>query len=138
MCPEERDLMLPAGALGDRFGRKRLLLARLAAFGIASVVATYAGGGRSGGDASRRGELPGQGGRDRRRRRSRPRGLVPPPAVLLSSWWSRLGARRAAMVFVPAPTESRAGGRSRRDAGAGDDGCGEKAGLRRNLPRRSP
>nr|WP_189179555.1 MFS transporter [Microbispora rosea] len=37
-------LMLPAGALGDRFGRKRLLLAGLAAFGIASVVATYAGG----------------------------------------------------------------------------------------------
>jgi EmrB/QacA subfamily drug resistance transporter len=37
-------LMLPAGAFGDRFGRKRLLLAGLAAFGVASVIATMAGG----------------------------------------------------------------------------------------------
>ncbi|MFC4058391.1 MFS transporter [Planomonospora corallina] len=37
-------LMLPAGALGDRFGRKRLLLAGLAVFGAASALATLAGG----------------------------------------------------------------------------------------------
>ncbi|MBP2707149.1 MFS transporter [Microbispora sp. RL4-1S] len=37
-------LMLPAGAFGDRFGRRRLLLAGLAAFAVASVVATAAGG----------------------------------------------------------------------------------------------
>ncbi|GLW97633.1 DHA2 family efflux MFS transporter permease subunit [Microtetraspora sp. NBRC 16547] len=37
-------LMLPAGAFGDRFGRKRVLLGGLAAFGIASVVATFAEG----------------------------------------------------------------------------------------------
>ncbi|WP_067135416.1 MFS transporter [Microtetraspora malaysiensis] len=37
-------LMLPAGALGDRFGRKRVLLTGLAAFGVASVVATFADG----------------------------------------------------------------------------------------------
>ncbi|MBD3136625.1 MFS transporter [Microbispora bryophytorum] len=35
-------LMLPAGAIGDRFGRRRLLLAGLVAFGIASVFATFA------------------------------------------------------------------------------------------------
>lgn len=35
-------LMLPAGAFGDRFGRKRLLLGGLAAFGVASVIATVA------------------------------------------------------------------------------------------------
>ncbi|GAA4565815.1 MFS transporter [Planotetraspora kaengkrachanensis] len=37
-------LMLPAGAFGDRFGRKRLLLGGLAVFGVASVIATTAGG----------------------------------------------------------------------------------------------
>ncbi|MEW9529095.1 DHA2 family efflux MFS transporter permease subunit [Microbispora sp. NPDC049125] len=37
-------LMLPAGAFGDRYGRKRLLLIGLAAFGLASLVATFAGG----------------------------------------------------------------------------------------------
>ncbi|MCT9931641.1 MFS transporter [Planotetraspora sp. A-T 1434] len=37
-------LMLPAGAFGDRFGRKRLLLGALAAFGVASLIATMAGG----------------------------------------------------------------------------------------------
>ncbi|GII29796.1 DHA2 family efflux MFS transporter permease subunit [Planotetraspora mira] len=37
-------LMLPAGAFGDRFGRKRLLLGGLAAFGVASVIATTADG----------------------------------------------------------------------------------------------
>ncbi|NJC72836.1 DHA2 family efflux MFS transporter permease subunit [Planosporangium thailandense] len=36
-------LLLPMGALGDRYGRKRLLLVGLALFGGASVVATYAG-----------------------------------------------------------------------------------------------
>ncbi|WP_204057894.1 DHA2 family efflux MFS transporter permease subunit [Microbispora corallina] len=37
-------LMLPAGAFGDRFGRKRLLLAGLAAFAVASVIAMVASG----------------------------------------------------------------------------------------------
>src|SRR5260221_9770490 len=31
--------MLPAGVLGDRFGRKRLLLLRLVPFGVSSVLA---------------------------------------------------------------------------------------------------
>ncbi len=35
-------LMLPAGLLGDRFGRKKLLLAALTAFGIGSVCCAYA------------------------------------------------------------------------------------------------
>ncbi|HEY4991985.1 MAG TPA: MFS transporter, partial [Nakamurella sp.] len=30
--------LLPAGALGDRYGRKRLLLGALAAFGLASLA----------------------------------------------------------------------------------------------------
>src|SRR5437899_12222502 len=32
--------MLPAGVLGDRFGRRRLLLVALVAFGISSVAAS--------------------------------------------------------------------------------------------------
>jgi EmrB/QacA subfamily drug resistance transporter len=36
-------LLLPMGALGDRHGRKRLLIVGLTLFGAASVVATYAG-----------------------------------------------------------------------------------------------
>ncbi len=35
-------LMLPAGLLGDRFGRKRLLLIALALFGIGSLACAYA------------------------------------------------------------------------------------------------
>src|SRR5690242_1871476 len=35
--------LLPAGLLGDRFGRKRLLLAALGAFGAASIWCAYAG-----------------------------------------------------------------------------------------------
>jgi DHA2 family multidrug resistance protein-like MFS transporter len=35
-------LLLPGGVLGDRFGRKRLLLVGLALFGIASVIASQA------------------------------------------------------------------------------------------------
>src|SRR5262245_48075660 len=35
-------MMLPAGLLGDRFGRKRLLLAALALFGIGSLACAYA------------------------------------------------------------------------------------------------
>ncbi len=36
--------MLPAGALGDRLGRKRLLLIGLATFGISSVIASITRG----------------------------------------------------------------------------------------------
>src|SRR5690348_12317223 len=36
-------LLLPMGAIGDRYGRKRLLLIGLALFGAASVAATCAG-----------------------------------------------------------------------------------------------
>jgi DHA2 family multidrug resistance protein-like MFS transporter len=35
-------MMLPAGFLGDRYGRKRLLLAALALFGLASLACAYA------------------------------------------------------------------------------------------------
>lgn len=35
--------LLPAGLLGDRFGQKKLLLAALAVFGLASVACAYAG-----------------------------------------------------------------------------------------------
>src|SRR6266571_7540996 len=34
--------MLPAGVLGDRFGRKRILMAALVLFGIGSVACAYA------------------------------------------------------------------------------------------------
>ncbi|WP_061298481.1 MFS transporter [Herbidospora cretacea] len=36
-------LLLPAGVFGDRFGRKRLLIAGLVAFGVASLIAMLAG-----------------------------------------------------------------------------------------------
>src|ERR1700682_570048 len=35
-------LLLPAGVLGDRFGRKRMLLVGIAIFGISSVIASQA------------------------------------------------------------------------------------------------
>ena len=35
-------VMLPAGALGDRFGRKKMLLGALALFGVASVACAFA------------------------------------------------------------------------------------------------
>ena len=35
--------MLPAGALGDRFGRKKFLLGALVLFGVASIACAYAG-----------------------------------------------------------------------------------------------
>lgn len=35
-------VLLPAGMLGDRFGRKRMLLGSLVVFGVASVACTYA------------------------------------------------------------------------------------------------
>src|SRR6201995_5902426 len=51
--------MLPAGLLGDRLGRKKVLLGALVLFGASSAVCAYAGG---------TGELVGAGGtRDRRR-----------------------------------------------------------------------
>src|SRR3954466_9455437 len=34
--------LLPAGMLGDRFGRKKMLLGALAVFGLASVACAYA------------------------------------------------------------------------------------------------
>jgi EmrB/QacA subfamily drug resistance transporter len=37
-------LLLPMGALGDRYGRKRLMMIGLAIFGASSVLATYASG----------------------------------------------------------------------------------------------
>ena len=36
-------LLLPAGLLGDRFGRKRFLIGAIVLFGVASVFAAYAG-----------------------------------------------------------------------------------------------
>src|SRR5215813_10685598 len=35
-------MMLPAGLLGDRYGRKRLLLGALALFGVGSLACAYA------------------------------------------------------------------------------------------------
>src|SRR6476619_122755 len=35
-------VLLPAGALGDRFGRKKLLLGALILFGVASLACAYA------------------------------------------------------------------------------------------------
>jgi MFS family permease len=37
-------LLLPAGALGDRFGRKRVLALGLAVFGAAALAAMFADG----------------------------------------------------------------------------------------------
>src|SRR2546429_9974978 len=53
-------LLLPAGALGDRYGRKRLLLIGLTLFGGASAVVGVVGGSRerppgTGGGGDRRG-----------------------------------------------------------------------------------
>src|SRR3954447_8061449 len=36
-------LLLPAGAIGDRFGRKPVLIAGLSIFGLASLLALFAG-----------------------------------------------------------------------------------------------
>src|SRR6185312_17212417 len=36
-------VMIPGGMLGDRFGRKRLLLIALGIFGVGSVACAYAG-----------------------------------------------------------------------------------------------
>src|SRR5271155_4270294 len=37
-------VMLPAGLLGDRFGRKKVLLIALVLFGVSSAACAYAGG----------------------------------------------------------------------------------------------
>jgi MFS family permease len=52
--------LLPAGLLGDRFGRKRVLLAALAVFGVSSAACAYA---TSVGHADRGPRLPRPGGR---------------------------------------------------------------------------
>ena len=53
-------LIIPMGSLGDRFGRKRLLLAGLAVFGASSAVCALAS---SAGVLDRRARLPGHRGR---------------------------------------------------------------------------